>query len=77
MRIAHLGAHQGLNGRSTRCVMLANEQAKAGHEVLAVVPDESWIARQAFHPGVSIITTSYKMRLAELRRGADAPVAHS
>lgn len=66
MRIAHLVGHQGLNGVSTSCVMLANEQAKAGHDVFAVVPHESWIARQAFHPSISIIRTSYKMRFSEL-----------
>lgn len=68
MRIAHLVGATGLNGVATSCLTLAHAQARAGHAVLLVLPENSWIAGQVIDPAIQVLKTSYKTRPAEIRR---------
>ena len=68
MRIAHLVGHSGLNGVATSCVTLAHEQLRAGHDVMLVLPENSWIGRQVLDPAIHVLITSYKTKPAEIRR---------
>lgn len=68
MRIAHLVGATGLNGVATSCVTLAHEQVKAGHDVLLVLPENSWIGGQIFDPAIDVLKSSYKTLPAEIRR---------
>ncbi len=72
MRIAHLVGATGLNGVATSCLTLAREQVKAGHEVLLVLPENSWIGGQDIEPAIQVIKTSYKTKPAEIRRVGEA-----
>jgi glycosyltransferase involved in cell wall biosynthesis len=72
MRIAHLVGASGLNGVATSCVTLAREQVRAGHDVMLVLPDNSWIGGQVFDPAVHVLRTSYKTKPSEIRRVGDA-----
>ena len=68
MRIAHLVGATGLNGVATSCVTLAHEQLRAGHDVMLVLPEHSWIGGQVFDPAMHVLKTSFKTSPAEIRR---------
>ncbi|MGB8816751.1 MAG: glycosyltransferase family 4 protein [Rhizobiaceae bacterium] len=68
MRIAHLVGHMALNGVATSSFTLANEQVKAGHAVMLVCPEGSWLAAQSYDPRIELITSSFKAVPSEIRR---------
>lgn len=68
MRIAHLMGHTGLNGVATSTQMLVNQQAKAGHDVLLVYPEHSWLSEQTLDARVQLLKSSFKAEPKELRR---------
>jgi glycosyltransferase involved in cell wall biosynthesis len=72
LRIAHLMGHMGLNGVATSTQMLVNQQAKAGHDVLLVYPEDSWLSEQKLDARVQLLKSSFKAEPYELRRIGDA-----
>lgn len=68
MRIAHLVGHTGLNGVATSSVILAREQVRAGHSVMMVVPEFSWMRWQEIGKDVPVELTSFKTNPKEIRR---------
>lgn len=68
MRIVHLVGHTGLNGVATSSVILAREQVRAGHSVMMVVPEFSWMRWQEIGKDVPIELTSFKTSPKEIRR---------
>jgi hypothetical protein len=72
LRIAHLMGHTGLNGVATSTQMLVNQQAKAGHDVLLVYPEHSWLSEQTLDARVQLLKSSFKAEPNELRRIGDA-----
>lgn len=67
MKIAHLVSHGTLNGVATSVKALIDEQIRAGHEVMLVHPQESWIGEQDFAGPVYRLESSFKTRPADLR----------
>ncbi|NJN05589.1 MAG: glycosyltransferase family 4 protein [Rhodobacteraceae bacterium] len=68
MRIAHLMSHSALNGVATSVKTLIEEQLRAGHEVMLVHRNGSWIERQTLPKCLPILGTSFKTTPAEIRR---------
>jgi glycosyltransferase involved in cell wall biosynthesis len=68
MRIVHLVGHTGLNGVATSSVILAREQVRAGHSVMMVVPEFSWMRWQEIGEDVPVELTSFKTSPKEIRR---------
>lgn len=68
MRIGHLVSHPSLNGVATSVRTLVQAQLDAGHEVMLVHSNGSWIERQAFKGPATLMASSFKTRPAEIRR---------
>lgn len=68
MRIAHLVGHQGLNGVATSSRTLIQAQLDAGHEILLVHMERSWIGAQKFTGRIETMASEQVSTPAELRR---------
>ncbi|MEM0899343.1 MAG: glycosyltransferase family 4 protein [Pseudomonadota bacterium] len=68
MRVAHLVAHNGLNGVSTSCKTLINAQLRRGHEILIITMPDAWLAKQVFEGQPELVFSHLKTRVGEIRR---------
>lgn len=68
MRITHLVGHAGLNGVATSSRMLIQAQLDAGHNVLLVHSQKSWIEHQKFDGPIQMMGSDFATTPSELRR---------
>ncbi|KQU76589.1 group 1 glycosyl transferase [Aminobacter sp. DSM 101952] len=68
MRITHLVTHAGLNGVATSSKTLIQAQLDAGHDVMLVHSQNSWIERQKFDGPLEKMGSGFATAPAELRR---------
>ena len=72
MNVVQIVSGKGVNGAIRHCLDLTSELARCGHSVLLVHVPDAWVATGPFPPGVELFQTSFKRRLPEFRRVAEA-----
>lgn len=68
MRIAHMVSHRGLNGVATSCRTLIHAQRAADHEILLVVPPQSWLAANLDLDDITVLESAFRTRPKEIAR---------
>ncbi len=68
MRIAHMVAHDDLNGVATSCRTLIEAQRAAGHEIFLVVRPRAWLASNLGLDGIRLLESAFRTRPAEIAR---------